>query len=175
MSIISIGSAFRRPSASDSYHSGTFKDDFRRNLDVIRDRVESPIPRCTVSAGILAGKTFDPGKRHNQQALTGCHDPCLPRRLHRKERSELRSRLLSQPVLHDAELAYHLHRTYQDSLVQRNFRSVNLNHAYRSTYNVGSYNTFQSFMSYMGDIGCRRCAIRKSYPFIALRHQHGIH
>ena len=36
---------------------------------------------------------------------------------------------------------------------KKNFRSVNLNHAYRSTYSVGSYNTFQSFMSYMGDIG----------------------
>ena len=32
MSIISIGSAFERPSAGDGYHSGTFER-FRRNLE----------------------------------------------------------------------------------------------------------------------------------------------
>ena len=60
MSIISIGSAFERPSAGDGYHSGTFER-FRRNLDVIRDRVESQFLGAQYPQGsTLAGKTFDP-------------------------------------------------------------------------------------------------------------------
>ena len=36
---------------------------------------------------------------------------------------------------------------------KRYFKSFNINHGYRSLYSVGSYNTYQSFLSYMGDIG----------------------
>lgn len=36
---------------------------------------------------------------------------------------------------------------------KKRFKSFNLTHAYKSIYSVGSYNTFQSFMTYMGDIG----------------------
>ena len=33
------------------------------------------------------------------------------------------------------------------------FKSFNVNHAYKSVYSVGSYNTFNSWMEYMGDLG----------------------
>lgn len=52
MSIISIGSAFERPSAGGGYHSGTFER-FRRNLDVIRDRVESQFLGAQYPQGAL--------------------------------------------------------------------------------------------------------------------------
>ena len=37
--------------------------------------------------------------------------------------------------------------------VKDHFKSVTLRHAYRSTYAIGSYATYQSFQSYMGDLG----------------------
>ena len=33
------------------------------------------------------------------------------------------------------------------------FKSVNINHSYKSVYSVGSFSTFATYMSYMGDLG----------------------
>ena len=37
--------------------------------------------------------------------------------------------------------------------IKDHFRSVTLTHGYRSVYSVGSYNTFSSWVQYMGDLG----------------------
>ena len=38
------------------------------------------------------------------------------------------------------------------------FKSVNLNHAYKSVYSVGSFNSYSSWLEYMGDLGFVRAA-----------------
>jgi cell surface protein SprA len=37
--------------------------------------------------------------------------------------------------------------------IRDHFKSVNINHGYRSVYSVGSYNSFSSWTEYMGDLG----------------------
>lgn len=153
MSIISIGSAFERPSAGDGYHSGTFER-FRRNLDVIRDRVESQFLGAQYPQGsILAGKTFDPA---NGTISKHSPDVMIPAFLAAYTGKSARNSALDFfPSLFSMMPNWRITYTGLTKIAwfKKNFRSVNLNHAYRSTYSVGSYNTFQSFMSYMGDIG----------------------
>ena len=36
---------------------------------------------------------------------------------------------------------------------QRNFKSFNINHQYKSIYSVGAYNSYTNYMAYMGDLG----------------------
>lgn len=153
MSIISIGSAFERPSAGDGYHSGTFER-FRRNLDVIRDRVESQFLGAQYPQGsTLAGKTFDPA---NGTISKHSPDVMIPAFLAAYTGKSARNSALDFfPSLFSMMPNWRITYTGLTKIAwfKKNFRSVNLNHAYRSTYSVGSYNTFQSFMSYMGDIG----------------------
>ena len=37
--------------------------------------------------------------------------------------------------------------------IRDHFKSVTLNHSYKSIYSVGAYNTYSSWMEYMGDLG----------------------
>jgi len=153
MSIISIGSSFERHSAGDGYRSGTFER-FRRNLDVIRDRVETQFIGAQYPQGsAFAGKTFDPA---NGTISKHSPDVMIPAFLAAYTGRNARNSALDFfPSLFSMMPNWRITYTGLTKIAwfKKNFRSVNLNHAYRSTYSVGSYNTFQSFMSYMGDLG----------------------
>lgn len=121
MSIISIGSSFERHSAGDGYRSGTFER-FRRNLDVIRDRVETQFIGAQYPQGsTFAGKTFDPA---NGTISKHSPDVMIPAFLAAYTGRNARNSVLDffpSPILHDAELAHYLYWTHQDSLVQKEF------------------------------------------------------
>lgn len=153
MSIISIGSAFERHSSGNGYRSATFER-FRQNLDVIRNRVEAQFMGAQYPQGsALAGKPFDPV---NGTLSKHSPDVMIPAFLAAYTgRSASNSALDFFPGLFSMMPNWRVTYTGLTKIAwfKKNFRSVNLNHAYRSTYSVGSYNTLQSFMSYMGDIG----------------------
>lgn len=148
MTIITIGSAFERHSASNGYSSSSFNR-FLGNLDVIKNRVEQ----------IYKGVPF-PGGAFNQepryQVSKYSSDVMIPAFLAAYTGRNAGSSALDlfPGVL---SMMPNWRVTYGGlsklEFFKKYFKSVTLNHAYRSTYSIGSYSTFQSFHSYMGDWG----------------------
>lgn len=153
MSVVTIGSAFERHKADNNYYSKTFER-FRQNLDIIHQRVEAQYIGTTYPQGTsLAGKEFDPA---NGTISKYSSDVMIPAFLATYTGKNTRNSALDFfPSLLSMMPNWRI--TYSGLAkipwFKKNFRSINLNHAYRSTYSVGSYNTFQSFRSYMGDLG----------------------
>jgi cell surface protein SprA len=153
MSIVSIGSALESSSARNGYRSPTFER-FRRNLDVMQQRVEAQYVGARYPQGTsLAGQPFDPA---NGTVSKYSPDVMIPAFLAAYTGKDAAKSTLSLfPGILSMMPNWRI--TYSGlgklSFLKNTFRSVNLNHAYRSTYTIGSYNTFQSFQSYMGDLG----------------------
>ena len=153
MTIVTIGSAFERHSASNGYRSRAFEK-FMNNLDVIRRRVESRYNGATYPAGTsLEGQKYDPA---NGGVTTLSPDVMIPaflsaytgRSPHKTSLDLIPSMLSMMP---NWKVTYS--GLSKLSVFKKVFKSFNINHAYRSTYSIGSYNTFQSFHSYMNDWG----------------------
>ncbi|MDR1005028.1 MAG: cell surface protein SprA, partial [Prevotellaceae bacterium] len=153
MSIVSIGSALEGSSARNGYRSPTFER-FRRNLDIMQQRVEAQYLGARYPQGTsLAGETFDPA---NGTVSKYSPDVMIPAFLAAYTGKDAAKSTLSLfPGILSMMPNWRI--TYSGlgklPFLKNTFRSVNLNHAYRSSYTIGSYNTFQSFRSYMGDLG----------------------
>ena len=153
MTIISLGSAFEKKNASSGYQSKAFNR-FLSNLDIIQQRSEAQYKGATYPEGTsLAGQPFNP-----ENGTVGKYSPdvMIPAFLAaytgkdaRKTPLDLFPDILS--MMPNWRLTYSgLGRL---PFFKKYFKSINLNHAYRSTYSIGSYSTYQSFLSYMGDLG----------------------
>lgn len=153
MSVISIGSALESPNASNGYRSRTFER-FRQNLDIIHSRVRAQYTGATYPQGTsLAGNTFDPA---NGDVSKYSPDVMIPAFLATYTGKSVEKTALGFfPDLLSLMPNWRISYNGLGKLpwLRNHFRSINLNHGYRSTYSVGSYQTFQSFRSYMGDIG----------------------
>ena len=153
MSIVSIGSAFERPGAGNGYHSRAFTR-FLRNIEVIQPRVEAQYRGARYPEGsALAGQTFDPAKgtvsKYSPDVLVPAFLSAYTGRSAQGASLSFFPSLLS--LMPNWSLTYSgLGRL---PWVRDHFKSVTLRHAYRSTYAIGSYATYQSFQSYMGDLG----------------------
>ncbi len=153
MSIISIGSAFEKCKAEELYQSKTF-DKFLKNLDIIQKRVEAQYLGAIYPEGTtLAGKTFNP---ENGTIDKNSPDVMIPAFLSaytgkdvNKISLDLFPNLLS--MMPNWRITYG--GLSKLEWFKKHFKSFNLNHAYRSTYSVGSYNTYQSFSRFMGNLG----------------------
>lgn len=153
MSIISIGSAFERHNADNGYRSSTFER-FRNSLEGIRNRVEAQYANSQYPQGTaLAGKPFDPANgtvsKHSPDVMIPAFLAAYTGRNARNSALDIFPSLFA--MMPNWRITYA--GLAKIGWFKKNFRSFNLNHAYRSTYSIGSYNTFQSFISYMGDIG----------------------
>jgi len=153
MSIISITSAFDKSNIDNAYSSKTFEK-FLKNLTTIQKRVEAQYAGAIYPEGTsLAGKPFDPA---NGTISKSSPDVMIPAflaaytgRSADKISLDLFPNLLS--MMPNWRITYGgLGRL---EWFRNHFRSFNLNHAYRSSYTVGSFNTFQSFTSYMNNLG----------------------
>ena len=149
MTVITIGSAFERRSASNGYSSSSFNR-FLGNLDIIKNRIEN----------MYAGVPYQGQSGLNQQPLYQVNkyssDVMIPAFLAAYTgRSASNSALDLFPDI--LSMMPNWRVTYSGlsklEFFKKYFKSVTLNHAYRSTYSVGSYSTFQNFHSYMGDWG----------------------
>ena len=153
MSIISIGSAFERHNADNGYRSSTFER-FRNSLEGIRNRAEAQYANSRYPQGTaLVGKPFDPANgtvsKHSPDVMIPAFLAAYTGRNARNSALDIFPSLFA--MMPNWRITYA--GLAKIGWFKKNFRSFNLNHAYRSTYSIGSYNTFQSFISYMGDIG----------------------
>jgi len=153
MTVITLGSAFEGTNASSGYHSRAFEQ-FVDNLDIIQKRVEAQYHGSVYPEGTrLAGQSFNPANgtvsRYSPDVMAPAFLAAYTGRSASKTSLKLFPGLLS--MMPNWRITYS--GLVRLPFLKDHFRTVNLNHAYRSTYAIGSYNTYQSFLSYMGDLG----------------------
>ena len=153
MTTISIKSAFEsRGDAGNGYSSKTFAR-FQQYLNTFQSRVEARYANATYPAATgLQGK-FDPANgtvdKYSSDvmipaflaAYTGGGDINSPLDIFPSL-----ARMLPNWTVSYKGLAYL-------PWIRDHFKSVTLNHSYKSIYSVGAYNTYSSWMEYMGDLG----------------------
>ena len=155
MTMITISTAFESHKLENGYRSASF-DRFMSNLDVISRRVQTRYEGTFYPVGSgsqFEGKPYDPV---NGQVNPYSADVMIPAFLSAysgKDAEKISLDLL--PSL--ASILPNWNVTYSGlsklSFMKKLFRSFDINHGYKSLYTVGSYNSFSSFLSYMGDLG----------------------
>ena len=148
MTTISIRSALEgMGDASDGYHSRSF-DEFCGKVAEYRQRVQSqyngaPAPEgAQVNAvDAYSGDVLIPAFLSTYTMSGGSSLNIFP----------TLARLLPNWTVRYAGLS-------KLPWISEYFKSVNLNHAYKSVYAVGSYNSYSSWLEYMGDLGFVKAA-----------------
>ena len=157
MTVVSIGSAFESGgNINNNYHSKHFEK-FLKNLPLIQQRLEKKYENATYpkSAGSeWAGKTYN---HDNGGVELYSADVMVPAFLS----AYCGGNALSSPLdifptlsrlLPNWSLSYggliKLSPWFAD-----HFKSFNINHAYKSVYSVGAYNSYSNFMEYMNGWG----------------------
>ena len=154
MTTISLKSAFEGTgNANNGYRSASFTK-FCNSLSAFRDRVESQyIGSKYPSTSILAGQNFDPS---NGTVDKYSADVMIPAFLaNYTSGSSLTSALSIFPALSKVLPNWTIHYSGLSRLAwfRDHFKSVNINHSYKSIYAVGSYSSYSSYMEYMNDLG----------------------
>ena len=152
MTTISLGSAFEgMGSANSGYHSKTF-DKFVRSLDTYRNKVEAQYAHAVYPAGSdLAGGKFD-ASRTPVNRYSG--DVMIPAFLDAYT-SMSGSSLALFPALSRLLPNWSIRYSGLSKLpwLRDHFKSININHSYKSIFAVGSYNTYSTFQEFMNGIG----------------------
>jgi cell surface protein SprA len=153
MSTISIGSAFEKHSAGNNYRSRSF-DRFINSLPTICDRIESQYQGARYPDGsTLAGQAYDKSNggvdMYSSDVLIPAFLAAYTGRDARKATLDLFPGMLS--MLPNWTFTYS--GLSKLPFFKKHFKSFNLTHAYKSTYSVGSFNTFNSYMEYMNGRG----------------------
>ncbi len=146
MTTISIRSAMEgMGDANDGYYSPSFEQ-FCDKIEDFRQRVQAQYPQNGPNANTTP-TTVNPVNPYSGDVLipaflstytmgAGSSLDIFP----------LLTRLLPNWTIRYAGLA-------KLPWVRDHFKSVNLNHTYTSVYSVGSYNSYSSWIEYMGDLG----------------------
>ncbi|MBR7086396.1 MAG: cell surface protein SprA, partial [Prevotella sp.] len=148
MTTLSIGSAFEGTgNASNGYRSKSFEK-FVASLDGFRDRVEAQYHGTTYPAGTtLAGKTFDPANGTVDKYSADVMIPAFLATYTSMGGGSLDifpalTRLLPNWTIRYSGLG-------KLPWFRDHFKSVNINHSYKSIYAVGAYSSYSTFMSIM--------------------------
>ena len=153
MSTITLGSAFEPRRSSDGYRSRYF-DRFVESLALMQRRVEGQYNGLAYPAqSNLAGSTFDPA---NGGVSSYSPDVMIPAFLAvYSGRSVDGAGLSLFPSM--LSLLPNWRITYGGlsklAFFQKYFKSVNINHSYKSVYAVGSFGTYSSYMACMNELG----------------------
>ena len=149
MTTVSLKSAFRGTGNADNgYYSPVFER-FCQSLPDFRNRVEAQYHGAVYPQGTtLAGKTFDPANGAVNPYSADVLVPAFISAYTNMGGSGLAifpslARLLPNWTIRYSGLS-------QLPWLRDHFKSVNLNHSYKSIYAVGAYNSFNTFMEYMG-------------------------
>ncbi len=150
MTTISLSSAFESMgNANNGFHSKTFEK-FCNSLESFRQRVEARYAGVTYPEGTtLAGTIFDAA---NGGVNTYSADVMVPAFL--KAYTSMGGNGLSIfPSLSRLLPNWTLRYSGLSNLpwFRDHFKSVNINHSYKSIYAVGAYQTYSTFQSLMGD------------------------
>ena len=150
MTTISLSSAFESMgNANNGFHSKTFEK-FCNSLEGFRQRVEARYAGATYPAGTsLAGKTFDAA---NGGVNPYSADVMVPAFLSAYT-SMGGNGLDIFPSLTRLLPNWSLRYSGLSNLpwFRDHFRSVNINHSYKSIYAVGAYQSYSTFASLLGD------------------------
>lgn len=152
MTTISLRSAFEgMGNANNGYKSKSFTD-FCNSLESFRNRVEAQYANSVYPNGsTLAGKTFDP---NNGTVNKYSSDVMIPAFLstytsmggHSLGIFPALSKMLPNWTIRYSGLG-------ELPWFRDIFKSVNINHSYKSIYAVGAYSSYSTFMEYMNGLG----------------------
>src|SRR5574344_1177847 len=152
MTTISLKSAFEgMGDANNGYQSSSFSN-FCSSLSSFRDRVEAQYLGAKYpSASTLAGQTFNTANGTINQYSADVMIPAFLAAYTTGGSSSLDifpalSRLLPNWTIRYSGLT-------RLPWIRDHFKSVNINHSYKSIYAVGSYSSYSSFMEYMNGLG----------------------
>ena len=152
MTTLSLGSAFEGSgNAGNGYYSATFEK-FCKSLDGFRQRVEARYANAVYPEGTaFAGKKFDPANGGVNKYSSDVMIPAFLSAYTSMGGSSLSIFPSLARLLPNWSVRYSgLTRLpwFRDV-----FKSVNINHAYKSIYAVGSYSSYSTFMEYMNGLG----------------------
>ncbi len=152
MTTISLGSAFESMgSANSGYHSKTFEK-FVHSLADFRSRVETRYAGTVYPAGSeFSGGKFDASRTPVNQYSGDVMIPAFLSTYTSMNGSSLSlfptlSRLLPNWTIRYAGLG-------KLPWFRDNFKSINLNHSYKSVFAIGSYSSFSTFQEFMNGLG----------------------
>lgn len=151
MTTISIGTAFEKTGSADNgYPSKSFAK-FCNALQGYQQRVEAQYNGAVYPEGTtLAGEAFNP-----ENGTVSAYSPEVMIPAFLNTYTSMGAGLDIFPSL--LKMLPNWSITYGGlsklPRMKKIFKSFNLNHAYKSVYSVGSYNTFTSFVEYMGGLG----------------------
>ena len=153
MTTITIGSAFEHRKANNGYHSDRFAH-FVQSLEAIHRQVQSRYASATYPIGsALEGMPFDP-----KYGTVGRYSPdvMIPAFLAtyaggdtQRANLDLFPSMLS--MLPNWKLTYS--GLGKLPMFKKHFKSVNINHSYKSVYSVGAFNTYSTYQEYMNGLG----------------------
>ena len=151
MTTLSLRSAFEGSgSAKNGYKSASFER-FCNSLEGFRQRVEARYAGAVYPAGSpLAGKKFDAA---NGGVNKYSSDVMVPAFL--AAYTNMGSQMSIFPTLAHLLPNWSIKYSGLSKLpwFRDVFKSVNINHSYKSVYAVGSYSSYSTFMEYMGGLG----------------------
>lgn len=149
MTTISIKSAFEgMGDANNGYHSASFET-FCRSLDSYQARVQSRYSGTVYPSGTsFAGQTYNP---ENGAVNRYSADVMIPAFL---DAYTGNSDLSLFPALRRMLPNWTLKYTGLSQLpwVRDHFKSVNINHSYKSIFAIGSYSSYSTYKALMGDM-----------------------
>lgn len=152
MTTISLGSAFEgMGNANSGYRSKTFEK-FVNSLAGFRDRVEAQYAGTVYPAGsALAGGKFDASRTPVNQYSCDVMIPAFLKAYTSMGGNSLSvfpalSRMLPNWTIRYSGLG-------RLPWFNEHFKSVNINHSYKSVFAVGSYNSYSTFQEYMNGLG----------------------
>lgn len=152
MTTISLGSAFEgMGNANSGYRSKTFEK-FVNSLAGFRDRVEAQYAGSVYPAGsALAGGKFDASRTPVNQYSSDVMIPAFLKAYTSMGGNSLSvfpalSRMLPNWTIRYSGLG-------RLPWFNEHFKSVNINHSYKSVFAVGSYNSYSTFQEYMNGLG----------------------
>ena len=152
MTTISLGSAFEgMGNANSGYRSKTFEK-FVNSLAGFRDRVEAQYAGTVYPAGsALAGGKFDASRTSVNQYSSDVMIPAFLKAYTSMGGNSLSvfpalSRMLPNWTIRYSGLG-------RLPWFNEHFKSININHSYKSVFAVGSYNSYSTFQEYMNGLG----------------------
>lgn len=152
MTTISLGSAFEgMGNANSGYRSKTFEK-FVNSLAGFRDRVEAQYAGTVYPAGsALAGGKFDASRTPVNQYSSDVMIPAFLKAYTSMGGNSLSvfpalSRMLPNWTIRYSGLG-------RLPWFSEHFKSININHSYKSVFAVGSYNSYSTFQEYMNGLG----------------------
>lgn len=152
MTTISLGSAFGgMGNANSGYRSKTFEK-FVNSLAGFRNRVEAQYAGTVYPAGsALAGGKFDASRTPVNQYSSDVMIPAFLKAYTSMGGNSLSvfpalSRMLPNWTIRYSGLG-------RLPWFNEHFKSININHSYKSVFAVGSYNSYSTFQEYMNGLG----------------------